>query len=48
VVCIGASAGGLNAVSELIAQLPADINAAIFVVLHLSRAAMGDVLVSRL
>src|SRR5215213_3983005 len=47
-VCIGASAGGLNAVSELVSQLPQDVNAAILVVLHLSKAALGDILISRI
>jgi two-component system chemotaxis response regulator CheB len=48
IIAIGASAGGMNAITEIISQLPADINAAIFVVLHLSKAALGDVLVARI
>jgi two-component system, chemotaxis family, protein-glutamate methylesterase/glutaminase len=48
VITIGASAGGLNAVSEVVSQFPKDINAAIFIVLHLSKAAIGDVLLSRI
>ena len=48
VISIGASAGGLNAVSELASQLPADINAAVFVVLHLSGSALSDILVNRI
>jgi two-component system chemotaxis response regulator CheB len=48
IVCIGASAGGLNAVGELVSQFPLQINAAIFVVLHLSKSAIGDILVTRL
>jgi two-component system, chemotaxis family, protein-glutamate methylesterase/glutaminase len=48
IVCIGSSAGGLNAVSELLSQLPVKLNAAVFVVLHLSRAALGDILVGRI
>jgi len=48
VICIGSSAGGLNAVSELLSQLPVGLNAAVFVALHLSRAAMGELLVARI
>ena len=45
---IGASAGGINAVSELISQLPATLNAAIFVVFHLSKIAMPEILLERM
>ena len=45
---IGASAGGTNAVSELISQLPANLNAAVFVVFHLSKIAMPEILLGRL
>ena len=48
VICIGSSAGGLNAVGELLSQLPENLNAAVFVVLHLSRAAIGELLVDRI
>jgi two-component system chemotaxis response regulator CheB len=48
VIGIGASAGGLDALAELAAQIPANVNAAFFVVLHLSKAAMGDVLIERI
>jgi two-component system chemotaxis response regulator CheB len=48
IVCIGASAGGLNAVSELVSQFPLQLNAAVFVVLHLSKSAIADILVTRL
>ena len=48
VICIGSSAGGLNAVGELLSQLPENLNAAVFVVLHLSRAAIGEILVGRI
>src|SRR5688572_2762208 len=45
---IGASAGGTNAVSELISQLPATLNAAVFVVFHLSKIAMPEILLERM
>ncbi|WP_165958040.1 chemotaxis protein CheB [Segetibacter sp. 3557_3] len=47
-IVIGASAGGLNATTELVSQLSEDINAAVFVVLHLSKVGIGDFLVHRL
>jgi two-component system chemotaxis response regulator CheB len=37
VIVIGASAGGVEAISRLVADLPEDLQAAIFVVLHISR-----------
>lgn len=39
VIVIGASAGGVDALQRLCAGLPADLNAAVFVVQHLSPAA---------
>src|SRR5262245_29615355 len=37
IILIGASAGGVEAISALVADLPPDLRAAILVVLHLSR-----------
>jgi two-component system, chemotaxis family, protein-glutamate methylesterase/glutaminase len=37
IIVIGASAGGVEAISAIAAELPADLRAAVFVVLHLSR-----------
>jgi two-component system chemotaxis response regulator CheB len=48
IVTIGASAGGLDAVSELVSQLPRNLNAAVFIVLHLSKVGVGDLLVNRI
>jgi two-component system chemotaxis response regulator CheB len=41
VVVIGASAGGLDAVSDLLAQLPHDLGAAVCVVVHVAPDARG-------
>jgi two-component system, chemotaxis family, protein-glutamate methylesterase/glutaminase len=41
IICIGASAGGIEALRLLVAGLPADINAAIIVVLHTSSESPG-------
>src|SRR6476620_5496304 len=48
IVVIGTSAGGVRALEELLLQLTPDINAAFFVVLHLSRKGVGEVLFQRL
>src|SRR5215204_2060938 len=48
VIGIGASAGGINAINELISQLPDDLNAAIVIVLHLSRKAMPEIFIERI
>lgn len=38
IIVIGASAGGIEAISDLILQFPEDMNAAIFIVVHISAA----------
>lgn len=48
IVVIGASAGGLNALAELVQTLPAELDAAYLIVLHLSRKGIGDFVVHRL
>jgi len=48
IVVIGASAGGLNALAELVRTLPVGLNAAYCIVLHLSRKGIGDFVVHRL
>ena len=37
IVLIGASAGGVEAISRVVAELPRDLRASVFVVLHISR-----------
>jgi two-component system, chemotaxis family, protein-glutamate methylesterase/glutaminase len=41
IVVVGASAGGMDALTRLVAQLPPDFPAAIFVVHHMSADATG-------
>ena len=48
IVVVGASAGGLNSVIELSAQLTAEMDMAVFVVLHLTKLSFADVLISRI
>jgi two-component system chemotaxis response regulator CheB len=48
VVVVGASAGGMNALSEFVGQLKPDMDAAIFIVMHLSRTSISDFLMHRL
>jgi two-component system chemotaxis response regulator CheB len=48
IVAIGASAGGTTILPELLKQLTDDIKVAAFVVMHLSKQSIGDLLVKRL
>lgn len=48
IVVIGASAGGLNALAELVQTLPNGLDVAYCIVLHLSRKGIGDFVVHRL
>jgi len=48
IVTIGTSAGGIRALEELVLQCRPDTDAAYFVVIHLSRKGVGEVLFSRL
>jgi two-component system chemotaxis response regulator CheB len=48
IVVIGASAGGMRAVARLLPHLPADLPAAIVVVMHLPRSADNQVFLARL
>ncbi|RAU19437.1 chemotaxis protein CheB [Nitrincola tibetensis] len=44
-IVIGASAGGMAALKKLVAQLPKDFSAPVFIVTHMSADVTGDVLV---
>jgi two-component system chemotaxis response regulator CheB len=48
ILVIGTSAGGLEVLDQLVAQLPTDLPAAIFIVQHMSPESSGDALVGRL
>ena len=45
---VGTSVGGMNALIELVSQLTENIDAAFFIVMHLSRTSISDFLVHRL
>lgn len=46
IVVIGASAGGFNTITKLLGALPANMPAAIFIVMHLSRASSTEVIIN--
>src|SRR5947209_670827 len=48
IIVIGTSSGGIRALEELVAQLTPEIDAAVFIVHHLSRKGVGDFLGYRL
>jgi len=48
VIVVGASAGGLNALSEFVGQLKSGMDAAVFIVMHLSRTSISDFLFHQL
>lgn len=48
VIVVGASAGGMNALAEFVGQLKTGMNAAIFIVMHLSRTSISDFLYHKL
>jgi two-component system, chemotaxis family, protein-glutamate methylesterase/glutaminase len=48
IIVIGASAGGHDALCKLTATLPPDLNAAVFIVIHLSRESIDNFLTIRL
>ncbi len=48
IIVVGTSAGGLNALIELASQFEKGIDAAVFIVMHLSRTSISDFLVHKL
>ena len=48
IVVIGASAGGLDALMEMVKNLQKGLDVAYCIVLHLSRTGIGDFIVHRL
>ena len=48
IVVVGTSAGGIKALEELVIQLTPEMDAAFFIVLHLSRKGIGKYLFQRL
>lgn len=48
IIVVGASAGGMGALSELVAQFNKEMDVAVFIVMHLSRTSISDFLVHRL
>jgi len=48
ILVVGASAGGLQAITRLITQLPEDFPAPVLIVMHISADASGDVLLDAL
>ena len=48
IIVVGTSACGMNALIELVSQLTESIDAAFFIVMHLSRTSISDFLVHRL
>jgi two-component system, chemotaxis family, protein-glutamate methylesterase/glutaminase len=48
IIVIGTSAGGLNALTELVSSLKPGMDASFFIVMHLSRTAISEFLVNRL
>lgn len=48
VIVIGTSAGGINAMSKLVAGFEEDFDAAVFVVIHISRNSLTEVILSQI
>ncbi len=47
-IVVGTSAGGMNALIEFVSHLNVEMDAAVFIVMHLSRTSISDFLVHRL
>lgn len=48
IITIGASAGGISAVSELAGGLKSDLDAAVFVVIHISRNSLVEIILQQI
>lgn len=48
IVVIGASAGGIKAVSDLVSTLPAGLDTAFFIVIHMSKHSQANIITHRL
>ena len=48
IIVVGTSAGGLEALDQLIGQLPTDLPASIFIVQHMAAGNSGEALLRRL
>src|SRR5438105_497166 len=48
IIVVGASAGGSMVLPDLLRQFTPEMNIAVFVVLHLSKASVGEILTDRL
>ena len=48
IIVIGASAGGIEAVTQLVGKIPPDLPIALFVVIHISKRSVPEVIVNQL
>jgi two-component system chemotaxis response regulator CheB len=48
IITVGASAGGITAVSRLVASFAEDLDAAVFIVIHLGRESLASVIVNQI
>jgi two-component system chemotaxis response regulator CheB len=48
IIAVGASAGGMNALSEFVGQLKTGMEASVFIVMHLAKTSISDFLLHRL
>ena len=48
VIVVGTSAGGMNALSEFVAQLKTGMDAAVFIVMHVAKTSIGNILLNHL
>jgi two-component system chemotaxis response regulator CheB len=48
IIVVGTSAGGLEALDQLVGQLPADLSASLFIVQHMAPYNSGEPLLRRL